>query len=154
VQAVRFDKLGVFRFSPEPGTPAASLPDQVPEEVKEERWHRLMALQQSISLARNQAQVGRTLDVLVEGVGELSGDEAGDALTLASGDLVTLARSYRDAPEVDGLVLIPGQALPAGEMVPVRITGALAYDLIGEPLPDAQAAGLSFQPAAGLTLFG
>lgn len=114
VQAVQFDKVGVFQFSPEPGTPAAQLPDQVPDEVKEERWTRLMELQQRISLRRNQAQIGRVLDVLVEG------HDRG----------ISYGRSYRDAPEIDGLVLFPGRA-PVGEIVQVRITGALEYDLEG-----------------------
>lgn len=151
MEAVHFDKLGVFRFSPEPGTPAYDLPDQVPEEIKEERWHRVMAAQQAISLARNQAQVGRRLEVLVEGKGELAGQEEGGP-ALPSGQPVSLARSYRDAPEVDGLVLVPGQLLPAGQMATVTITGALAYDLLGELAPDMPAAGSLFKPAAELTL--
>ncbi len=69
MQAVQFDKLGVFKWSPEPGTPAYDLPDQVAEEIKEDRWHRVMAAQQSISLARNQAQVGRTLGSAGRGCG-------------------------------------------------------------------------------------
>jgi ribosomal protein S12 methylthiotransferase len=150
MQAVQFDKLGVFKFSPEPGTPAYHLPDQVAEEVKEERWHRVMAAQQSISLARNQAQVGRRLEVLVEGVGEIDGQEVG--LALPSGQPVTLARSYRDAPEVDGLVLVPGAQLPAGQMAAVTISGALAYDLVGELAREIPTAGSMFQPAAELTL--
>ena len=117
VQTIRFDKVGAFVFSPEPGTPAATLPDQIPAEVKQERWERLMATQQPISLARNQAQVGRTLTVLVEGQDKD----------------VTLARSYRDAPEIDGFVLVEGQAKP-GDMLDVLITGALEYDLVGKPV--------------------
>ncbi len=130
VAEVQFDRVGVFQFSPEPGTPAASLPDQVPEEVKAERWARLMELQQQISLQRNQAQVGRVLDVLVEGEDQE----------------ICYGRSYRDAPEVDGLVLFPGQ-VPVGEMVSVRITGALEYDLEGEPVQESE-----HQPRATITL--
>jgi len=115
VTAARFDKVGVFQFSPEPGTPAATFPDQVPDEVKQERWARLMEAQQRVSLERNQAQIGRILDVLVEGHDQGMG----------------YGRSYRDAPEVDGLVLFPG-SVAVGEIVPVRITGALEYDLEGE----------------------
>lgn len=165
--AVQFDRVGVFRFSPEPGTLAATMPDQIPEEVKEERWHRLMAHQQRISLARNQAQVGRTLDVLIEGSGqidasseaELSRHEltAGDgsglaALPLRHDALVNLGRSYRDAPEIDGLVLVPGPRLAPGQMVRVHITGALTYDLIGELAPDATTAPSSLEAAAELSV--
>ncbi|MCB0250693.1 MAG: hypothetical protein KDI07_19120, partial [Anaerolineae bacterium] len=138
----------------EPGTPAFDLPDQVDADTMEERWHRVMALQQDISLARNQTQIGRTLDVLVEGTGELDAESIDAPLQLRSGEAVTLARSYRDAPEVDGLVLIPGVALQPGEMTTVTITGAMAYDLIGEPVVDAKTAGVTFTPAAELTLFG
>lgn len=129
VRAAEFDKLGAFRFSPEPGTPSFTQADPVPDEVKEERWARLMEAQQPISLRRNQAQIGRLLDVLVEG--------EGDAVSSHSrrGESLLLGRSYRDAPEVDGLVLIPGmRGVPAGEMVQVRINGAMEYDLVGEPL--------------------
>jgi ribosomal protein S12 methylthiotransferase len=126
VEAIQFDKVGVFTFSPEPGTPAFDLPDQVAEQVKSERYERLMTAQQRISLARNRAQVGRTLDVLVEGNGELTGRKGP----------VSIARSYRDAPEVDGLVVIPG-TLPTGKMARVRITGAMEYDLMGEVVPPA-----------------
>jgi len=115
VEEVEFDRLGAFVFSPEPGTPAAALPDQVPEEIKQQRYEALMETQQAISLRRNQALVGRTLDVLSEGTGE---------------DL-TLGRSYRDAPEIDGWVLIPGE-WPLGEILPVQITGAMEYDLWGQ----------------------
>jgi len=122
VEQVRFDRVGVFTFSFEPGTTSEPLGDPVPAEVKEERRSRLMALQQRISLERNQSFVGRTLPVLVEG----------------QGDGLSLGRSYRDAPEIDGLVIVEGE-IPIGELVPVRITGALPYDLSGVvervPLP-------------------
>ena len=116
VQAIRFDRVGAFQFSFEPGTASEALGDPVPAEVKEERYDRLMTLQQGISLARNQSFIGKTLPVLIEGRdGELS-----------------LGRSYRDAPEIDGLVIVEGK-LPTGELLPVRINGALAYDLTGVP---------------------
>ncbi|RLC67143.1 MAG: 30S ribosomal protein S12 methylthiotransferase RimO, partial [Chloroflexi bacterium] len=114
VTEMDFDHVGAFTYSPEAGTPAAELPGQLPAEVKVERYERLMALQQGISLERNRAQVGRTLDVLLEG----------------SGDGLSVGRSYRDAPEIDGLVIVTGE-LPVGEMVPVRIEEAMAYDLAG-----------------------
>ncbi|MGD9101116.1 MAG: 30S ribosomal protein S12 methylthiotransferase RimO [Anaerolineae bacterium] len=114
VAEVAFDRVGAFSYSYEPGTPSADLGDPVTEEIKVARRDRLMALQQEISLGRNQALVGQTLDVLVEG----------------QGDGLSVGRSYRDAPEIDGLVLIDGHVAP-GEIVPARITGALEYDLSG-----------------------
>jgi ribosomal protein S12 methylthiotransferase len=138
VQAIQFDKVGVFTFSPEPGTPAHDMPGQVSAKVKEERYGRLMALQQRISLARNQAQVGRQLEALVEAHGEMESMAPagkGNRGQKPRRQMVSLARSYRDAPEVDGLVIIPG-ALPLGEMTATRITGAIEYDLVGEPVGD------------------
>lgn len=124
-RAIEFDKVGAFTFSPEPGTPAAALPDQVPYAVQQERYARLMAQQQPISLRKNQAQVGRMLDILVEGEGEIEG----------SREPLLLGRSYRDAPEIDGLVLVPGAGrAPVGEMIQVHINGAMEYDLVGELL--------------------
>ena len=115
--------LGAFQFSFEPGTASEALGDPVPPEVKEERYQRLMELQQSISLQINQGYVGQTLDVLVEGFN----------------NGLVVGRSYRDAPEIDGQVLIELDGskktvpLPAiGSLVPVRITGAMAYDLTGK----------------------
>lgn len=114
VKETRFDRVGAFQFSFEPGTTSAPLGDPVPAEVKQERYERLMELQQGISLQVNQSYVGKTLDVLVEGY-----DNG-----------ISIGRSYRDAPEIDGLVLVEGKA-KVGEIVPVRITGAMAYDLTG-----------------------
>jgi len=114
VKETRFDRVGAFQFSFEPGTTSAPLGDPVPAEVKQERYERLMELQQCISLQVNQSYVGKTLDVLVEGY-----DNG-----------ISIGRSYRDAPEIDGMVLIEGKA-EVGEIVPVRITGAMAYDLTG-----------------------
>jgi ribosomal protein S12 methylthiotransferase len=127
VREVQFDKVGVFTYSPEEGTPAYDLPDPVPVAVQEERLDRLMAQQQAISLARNQDQVGRVLDVLVEGQGEAEYEDEGP-----EGDVVPISvgRSYRDAPEIDGLVLIE-DVVEVGRIVPVEITGAIEYDLVG-----------------------
>jgi len=116
VAEMAFERVGTFAYSHEEGTPAAELEDDVPPELKEQRRQRLMEVQQPISLAKNQALVGRTMDVLVEGQGEG----------------LSIGRSYRDAPEVDGLVLVQAE-LPVGEIVPVRVTAALEYDLVGEP---------------------
>ncbi len=116
VEQTRFDRVGTFKFSFEPGTTSEPLGDPVSAEVKEQRWNRLMELQQGISLQINQSYVGKTLDVLVEGYN----------------DGISIGRSYRDAPEIDGMVLVEGE-LPVGEIVPIRVTGAMAYDLTGVP---------------------
>lgn len=114
IDEVRFDRVGAFKFSYEPGTTSEGLGDPVPEEVKQERWERLMALQQGISLEKNQALVGRSLEVLIEG----------------NGDGFSMGRTYRDAPEIDGLTIIEGEHA-VGSMIPVRIKDAMAYDLSG-----------------------
>jgi len=110
----------VFRYSQEPGTHAATLPDQVRERVTERRWHEVMRLQQGISLARNQRWHGRTIQVLVEAQG-----------TAEDGAPLMVGRSFRDAPEVDGQVFAWGTA-PEGSFVNVRVSQALEYDLWGE----------------------
>jgi ribosomal protein S12 methylthiotransferase len=119
VKEIRFDRVGAFQFSFEPGTASEPLGDPVPAEVKAERYARLMELQQGISLQVNQSYVGKTLDVLIEG------RDKG----------IAIGRSYRDAPEIDGLVFVEGNA-KIGEIVPVKITGAMAYDLTGTPAPE------------------
>jgi ribosomal protein S12 methylthiotransferase len=124
VQELEFDRVGAFKYSYEIGTPSAKLPNQVPDHVKDERYNALMELQQGISLKKNQAMIGKQIEVLVEGHGE-GEDEDGNP----TGDLLSLGRSYRDAPEIDGYVIVEGE-LPEGEIVPVRVTGATTYDLI------------------------
>jgi ribosomal protein S12 methylthiotransferase len=114
VQDLRFDRVGAFPFSFELGTPSEPFGDPVPAEVKEERFRRLMELQQPISLQINQSYVGQTMDVLVEG------RKKG----------IFIGRSFREAPEVDGLVFVEGEA-EIGSIVPVKITGAMEYDLTG-----------------------
>lgn len=119
VQRHEFDHVGVFTFSPEEGTLAKNLPNQIPQEIMDERHDKLMALQQPISFQKNQKQINKILDVLIEqenpGTGELIG------------------RSSRFAPEVDGLVYVQGQA-KLGTIVPVVIQDADAYDLYGQIL--------------------
>ena len=114
IEEMRFDKVGAFKFSFEPGTASEPLGDPIPSEVKEERFRRLMEKQQQISLERNKAFVGHSLDVLLEGLGQG----------------ISIGRSYRDAPEIDGLVLVKGET-PTGQIIPVRIDEAMAYDLSG-----------------------
>ncbi len=117
---VQLDRVGVFRYSQEPGTHAATLPDQVRERVTERRWHELMRVQQRISLVRNQRWLGRTIQMLVEGQGASE-----------DGAPLVVGRSFRDAPEVDGQVFAWGTA-PEGSFVNVRVSQALEYDLWGE----------------------
>ena len=121
VEETEFDRLGAFTYSPEEGTPAAKLPDQIPEEVKQERFDRLMSLQRRISRRRNEARIGSVEQVLVTASGE---------------DGVCLGRSSREAPETDGEIYVRcGKNAPeAGLFIPVRITEAGDYDLKGEML--------------------
>ena len=130
VNQVGFDRVGTFQFSFEPGTTSEPLGDPVPPEVKQERYSRLMEAQQRISLQKNQALVGKTLDVLVEGQGEIENSRTGWQPVPTKPQPISIGRSYRDAPEIDGMVLIEGEA-PVGQIVPVRITGAMTYDLTG-----------------------
>jgi ribosomal protein S12 methylthiotransferase len=110
-----FDRAGIFIYSQEEGTRAAKLPNQLPQEIKEDRYGRAMALQQHISLGKNRRFVGHVLNVLVEG----------------AGDGISIGRSYRDAPEVDGVVLVRTE-LPVNEFASVRVTEAIEYDLIAD----------------------
>lgn len=119
VARMEFDHLGVFPFSPENGTPAEPLGDPIPQAEKEARQAELMRLQAKISLRKNQGLIGRQLDMLVEGTAPEQG--------------VIVGRTWRDAPEIDGLVIARGSA-DVGEMVPVRVTGALEHDLYAEAL--------------------
>jgi ribosomal protein S12 methylthiotransferase len=116
VQRHEFDHVGVFTFSPEEGTPAYNLPNQLPQDVMDARRDALMAAQQPISLRKNQACVGKVVDVLIEQEHPETGELIG--------------RSARFAPEVDGLVYIQGDA-PLGTIVGVEITDADVYDLYG-----------------------
>lgn len=118
VQQQRFDHVGVFEFSPEAGTAAASQPDPVPEAVAQARRDRLMQLQQPIAAARNQAWVGRVVPVLVEA--EAAAEQGCDG--------EKRGRCSRFAPDVDGIVRLHGPA-PIGQMVTARITAADIYDL-------------------------
>jgi ribosomal protein S12 methylthiotransferase len=123
VEALRFDRVGVFAYSREEGTLAGEMPDQVPDVRKERRRRELMLLAQRVSHELNAAVVGREIDVLTEGHARAK-----------DGSLRTVARSERDAPEVDGLVLVAGE-LPLGTFARVRVTGAGDYDLEAEPVP-------------------
>ena len=116
VKEIQFDRMGAFTYSSEEGTPAASMPDQIPEEIKQRRLDELMTIQQQISLKRNKMRVGKTYEVLVEGF---------DGLTY-------YGRSMLEAPEIDGKIFfISDKELRPGEYVNVKITGAEEYDLQG-----------------------
>lgn len=121
VERHEFDHVGVFTFSPEEETPAYNLPDQIPQNVMEARRDALMELQQPISLRKNQAEVGKTVDVLIE-----QENPETDEL---------IGRSARFSPEVDGLVYVQGKA-KLGSIVPVAITDADIYDLYGQVVDD------------------
>ena len=131
VEEQRFDHVGAFTYSPQPGTPAAALPDQVPQELREERYGRLMELAQQISHQHNRELVGREFDVLIE-----SERPAQTALPGAQDEPISVGRTYRDAPEVDGLALVKGE-YAAGEMVRVRVDGGMPYDLLCTPVQAA-----------------
>lgn len=121
VREMEFDHVGVFTYSPQSGTPMAAMEGQLAESIKRRRYRELMELQQGISYRRNQALVGRDLEVLVESQDEQV-DEDGPFF---------VGRTYRDAPEVDGFALCRGRAA-AGEIVSVRVTGAGPYDLYAQ----------------------
>jgi len=114
VERVRFDRVGVFPYSAEEGTPAALLPDKVHHSTIGKRYRRLMGLQQEISLEKNKKLIGARIEVLIEG---------------SEGELA-VGRSYRDAPDIDGLVYVKGGSALAGEFVSAEVTGARPYDLI------------------------
>lgn len=121
VDEMEFDRLGVFTYSPEEDTPAAEMPDQIDEEVKLDRQADLMELQQEIAFENAQDMVGREVLVMIEG--KVADENA------------YVGRTYRDAPNVDGLIFInTDEELLSGDFARVKVTGAIDYDLIGELL--------------------
>ena len=119
VNDMEFDRLGVFTYSPEEDTPAALFDDQLDEDIKTDRQAEIMELQQEIAFEKAEEMVGRTVLVMVEGA--------------VPDEHVYVARSYKDAPNVDGLVFIQtSEELMTGDFVRVKITGSYEYDLIGE----------------------
>ena len=126
---MKFDRLGVFTYSKEEDTPAASMNDQISEEVKEERQDQIMLLQQDIAFDQGESMVGRKLKVIVEG--KLPDDEA---LDYSEGEAksIYICRTYKDAPGVDGYIFVPSSGeLISGDFIDVEVTGAKDYDLIG-----------------------
>lgn len=121
VDEMEFDRLGVFTYSPEEDTPAAEMPDQIPEEVKEDRQAEIMELQQEIAFAQAEDMIGEEVLVMIEG--KVADENA------------YVGRTYKDAPGVDGLIFInTDEELMSGDFARVKVTGAVEYDLIGELL--------------------
>ena len=119
VDQMEFERLGVFTYSPEEDTAAAKMPDQIDEEVKEERQAELMELQQDIVFEQAEDMIGRELLVMIEG--KVADENA------------YVGRTYRDAPNVDGLIFVNTDVeLMSGDFARVKVTGAVEYDLIGE----------------------
>jgi ribosomal protein S12 methylthiotransferase len=121
VREQRFERCGVFPYSREPGTPADRLPDHLPEEVKQQRRDRVMEVQQEVAFDWSRRQVGRELEVIVDGPDPEVPNHA-------------LARSSADAPDIDGLVRVKGKNLRAGDLVRVKVTAADGYDLAARAL--------------------
>jgi ribosomal protein S12 methylthiotransferase len=132
LREIRFDHVGIFTYSAQVGTPAAELQDQLPEKVKRLRRAKLMRLQEEISAEKTRRLVGTELTVLVDDQELIRAPQQGMPN-------IFVARSYRDAPEVDGLVICSGTANP-GDMPRVRVTEALAHDLVAEIVPQRAAA--------------
>ena len=120
---MKFDRLGVFTYSQEEGTPAASFDGQIEEETKKDRQDRLLTIQQEVSRQRNEKLIGRTLDVFIEG--------------FMSDENAYVGRTYADTPNIDGMIFIQTpETLNTGDFVKAIVTGALEYDLIGELVDD------------------
>ncbi|HAB59607.1 MAG TPA: 30S ribosomal protein S12 methylthiotransferase RimO, partial [Lachnospiraceae bacterium] len=119
VDQMEFDRLGVFTYSPEEDTPAATMSEQIEEEVKEERKDEIMSLQQEIAFERAEKMVGRTLKVMIEG--------------RLPEDNVYIGRTYMDAPNIDGYIFVNAEhEFMSGDFVTVKVTGAKDYDLTAE----------------------
>ena len=128
MEQTRFERLGVFVYSFEPDTPAAKLPDHLPDVVKEARRERVMAVQQPIAESFNRSLVDRTLDVLI------------DSRAAGRKD-VWVGRTYADAPDVDGLTLVAGGDFQPGDLVACEIVDAQGYDLVARPIAASAAPG-------------
>ncbi len=118
VEEQRFERLGVFEYSAEEGTPAAEMAAQVPEAVKRERFERIMEVQQDISREHQQAMIGRRIEVLVEGRSEET-------------EHLLVGRHAQQAPEIDGITYVNDGVAYPGEIVTVEVTDASEYDLVG-----------------------
>lgn len=119
IREAKLDRVGAFMYSPEPGTPSHDFENQVPEGVKQERYDRLMQTQQTISLEKNRAWIGRKLTVLIEG---------------SMGDGWLIGRSHRDAPEIDGVVFVEqADTIQPGDLIETTVIDAAEYDLFAAP---------------------
>lgn len=118
VKEMEFDRVGCFKYSPEEGTAGGKMTDQIDEEIKEERFHRLMSLQMLISKKKHQKMIGQVVDVIVEGVSDES-------------ELLLKGRAAQQAPDIDGIVYINEGDAKTGDIVKVKITDAMEYDLVG-----------------------
>ena len=125
VDQQKFERLGVFTYSLEGDTPAARLPEHLPEEIKNGRRDRLMELQQNIAFDWNQSQIGRHYDVILDQ--PVAGER--DAW---------IGRSYADAPDVDGVIYVTGKRLKAGQIVPCEIVATAEYDLVAAAVRPAK----------------
>ncbi len=118
IRTQKFERLGVFTYSFEPDTPAAKLPDHLPEEVKAARRDHLMGVQQEVAFQWNESQIGRQVDVILDS--QVPGETN-----------AWIGRSHADAPDVDGIIYVSGEGLAAGKIVPCEIVARQEYDLIG-----------------------
>jgi ribosomal protein S12 methylthiotransferase len=125
VEEQKFQRLGVFTYSYEEGTPAVRLPDHLSEDIKNSRRDQLMAVQQQIAFDWNNAQVGRRLDVIID-------------RPLPDEKNTWLGRSYADAPDVDGVVYVTGKKIKPGQIVPCEVVATAEYDLIAAPVAPGQ----------------
>jgi len=119
IKETEFDRVGIFKYSNEEGTPSNTMNGKVPEEIKQKRYNELMECQQKISKKKNQALMGKTLKVLLEGPSQES-------------DLLLQGRTHGQAPDIDGVVLIRDGSAPVGDFCQVKIVDAFEYDLLGE----------------------
>ena len=119
VKDEEFDRLGVFSFSPEDGTPAIKLPEQIPEERKQERYDQIMTVQQEVSSDNNQKMIGKTLECIIDGITE-------------DGKMY-IARSYRDVPDIDGVIFVEKEKEhPVGSFITCKVKEAFEYDLVAK----------------------
>jgi len=128
IEESRFERLGVFAYSPEEDTPAAILDDQIDEEEKEARKDELMAIQQEISTEKSDQLVGQKMRVIVDGIIPGEGDQV-------SGTKIYQTRTFRDAPDIDGFLFMTStENHLSGDYAYVKVTGSYEYDLLGEEI--------------------